>query len=172
MNRPSRSQWLIALAWLAAVMGLVRLGEAGFGVWARQRQALSDARERLSRLTGWLAVEEEVSAREQALPGGAAAQELSAIGWIGLQELQSLAREREISVLELRPTELPAQGARQAVVRLDLKLQGTLAAMAPFLQQIPDRLRGVRLETLQLLPQAGGAVQALLRLHLPGEKRS
>jgi len=169
MNRAGASRWLIALVWLAAVVGLARLGEVGFSAWALQRQTLSDARERLSRLTGWLAVEEEVRTREREWVGDLQGQVLSAIGWMGLEELQSLAREKEIVVLDLRPTELAGQGGRPAGLRLDLKVEGRIAAVGPFLQQIPERLRGVRLETLQLLPQAGGVTQALLRLHLRGD---
>lgn len=164
--------FLIAGGWLMMVVCLVRLGEAAAGLWNRQVEDLAAARERLSRLHGWLSVEQEVTARETEALGPLAGADRSELSWVSLEGLQTLAGAQGLSVKELRPSELAGEGKVPGAIRLDLRLEGRLEPMGQFLQQIPDKMPGVRLESLQFLPQEKGQIQALLRLRLPAWERS
>ena len=163
---------LIAVGWLALVIGGVRLVEGATELWSRQSEELAAARQRLSRLHGWLTVEQEVTAREAEALGPLARSSRSELSWVGLEGLQGLAAAQGLSVQELRPSETAAEGRTPAVIRFDLRLEGGLAPIGQFLQQIPEKLPGVRLEGLQFLPREKGQVQALLRLRLPAWERS
>lgn len=172
MTGTGLSKGLIALLWMLVVVAAVRLGEGAFGLWQDQRNRLSSARERLGRLMGWLSVQEDVAAREREALGSLTGVDASGLGWLSLQELQELARAGGLAVTELRPTQVPGPSGQPPALRLDLKVEGPLGQFGTFLQQVPDRIPGIRLETLQLLPQAGGRAQALLRLNLSPEVMS
>lgn len=171
-ERVSSRMVLIAVVWLLTVMGLVWLGQGGVGLWNRQTEELMAVRERLSRVHGWLAVEQEVAAREAEAMGPLARVGRSELMWASLEGLQALAGAQGLFLNDLRPSETAGGGRRPGTIRLDARLEGPLAGIGKFLQQIPDKMPGVRLESLQFLPQEKGQVQALLRLSLPAWDRS
>ena len=165
--RSSHKTVLIAAGWLFTVICAVHLGDRAIGSWNLRMEDLERTRERLSRLHGWLAVEQDLAAREEEALGPLAHSSRSELNWSCLEGLQSLARTQGLSVKELRPSETESQGNRPAVVLWDIRLEGPLDPLGQFLQQIPDKMPGARLESLQLLPQEKGGVQALLRLSIP-----
>lgn len=164
---------LISGGWLLAVVGLVRLGGGSIELWNRRTEELRTAQERLSRIHGWLSVEQEVEAREKGLLGPLALADKSGLIWSCLEGLQALAGEQGISLEELRPSESAGEGRRApGSIRLDMRLEGGLEKMGQFLQRIPDKMPGVRLESMQFLPQEKGQVQGVLRLSLPAWEQS
>ena len=171
MKNVSLRRALLASGWMLAVMGLARAGEGAVELWNRRTEELNTARERLSRLHGWLAVEQEVTAREGDLLGPLVLADRSDWFWTGLESLQGLAAAQGLSVKELRPSETPGEGGHPAAVQLDVRLEGRPEQMGPFLRWIPEKMPGVRLEGLQLLPQEKGRIQVLLRLSMPAWER-
>lgn len=163
---------LIASGWLLAVVGLVRLGCGAVELWNHRTEDLRAAQERLSRLHGWLSMEQEVEAGEGELLGPLALADKSDLVWSCLEGLQALAGAQGLSVKELRPSESAGEGRHPGSIRLDIRLEGRLEQMGQFLQRIPDKMPGVRLESLQFLPQEKGQVQGMLRLSLPAWERS
>ena len=157
----------IASGWLMSVILLVFAGQDAVGFWNRQSEDLARSRERLSRLHGWLAVEQEIAGRETEVLGPLASVGRSDLGWVSLEGLQALAGAQGLSVMDLRPSETAGQGRKPGLLRLDVRVEGPVGQMGQFLQRIPDKMPGVRLESLQFLPQPKGQVQALLRLSLP-----
>lgn len=160
----------LALIWLIGVIVVVRSAQAAFGVWNRRQEGLLESQERLARLVGWLEVKEEVLAKEQEILAASSSADPASLGLVGLAEIQRLASSLGLSITDLRPSEVPAQKGKNPFVRLDLKVEGPLDQVGPFLQQLPERLPGVGLETLQLTSQPDGQAQALLRLNLPYPK--
>ena len=158
---------LFAGIWLGAVIFLMRAGQEGFGFWQRQTEELSSAKQRFARLQGWLEVQEKVAARHQEVLGPLAAASDANLSWVTLQGLQQAAQGQGLSVRELRPSQLPGQGRKPPILRLDLRIEGRLEQMGLFLQQIPDKIPGARLENLQFLPQEKGQAQGLVRLSIP-----
>ena len=163
---------LIAGIWLLAVMALVPSVEAGFSFWRRQREELLVAQQRFARLLGWLQDQEKVTAYYQEALGPLVPVAGADMNWRILQGLQQAAQGQGLSVQELRPSQLPAQGREPPVLRFDLKLVGSLEKMGAFLQQLPAKMPGAHLENLQLLPAGGGQAQGLVRLSLPLPEQS
>lgn len=162
----SFTTWSIAGAWALFVIAAVTLGDLGWGLWRRQNEGLRNAQERLSRLKGWLTVEEQVEERRNQLLGPFARAGNSDFSWLGLEAVQKAAQVRGLSVTELRPIQVPGRGGQPPTLRLDAKVEGRLDEMSSFLEQLPETLPGVRMEMLQIVPQEGDQVQGLLRLAL------
>ncbi len=162
----------IAVVWLLTVILLVHMGEQGFGFWRRQNEELDNVRQRFARLRGWLEVQDKVTVRHQEALGPLAIASETNLSWVTMQGLQQAAQGQGLSVRELRPSQLPGQGHKPPMLRLDVKVEGRLEQMGAFLQQIPDKIPGVHLENLQFLPQEGGQAQGLIRLTVPDLERS
>ena len=158
---------LLAGVCFVLVILLVRGVELGLGFWQRQTETLANARQRFARLEGWLEVQEKVVTRHREVLGPLATASGANLSWVTLQGLQQAAQAQGLSVRELRPSQLPAQGQRPPMLRLDLRVEGSLQQMVAFLQQIPDKVPGARLENLQFLPQEAGQAQGLVRLNIP-----
>lgn len=160
----------IIVGWAMLVILGVRLGDAGCTLWRQQREELSQAQDRLARLEGWLNMEDQVTARWKELLGPFATSPESDRDWMTLQGLQQVAKAQGLSVTELRPSQV--RGDKQMpFLRLDVKVEGEREALGSFFQQLPDKIPGVHLEQLQLMPKEGSRVQCLFRLSLPGAER-
>ena len=156
-----------AIGWVLLVVGIASAAPWGFGLWQGQQEQWRQARERLSRLKGWLALEEEVAARKNELLGPLAQAQGNDLHWAALQAIEEAAQARGVSLTQLRPFQAPALAGKPVMLRLDAKVEGDLGQVSGFLQHLPDALPGVRLDNLQLMPQRESQVQGLLRLYLP-----
>ncbi len=157
---------LFTLSWGLGVLLLVISAQSGFGLWRSLQGELALAQERLGRFQGWLAVEPKVvGRRDEALGSLARARELD-FSWVALQNLQEAAKTQGLGLTELRPAHVTRRGS-PPILRLDAKVEGGLAQVTGFLQQLPQALPGVHLDNLQLLPEEGGQIQGILRLLLP-----
>ena len=168
MNPPvSLKNGAIALGWLVFVVLGIRLGAGVLEMWNDQSRGIAASQVRRSRLHGWLSVEQEVSKHREEALGPFAHAKPGDLAWIGLEGLQELARAEELTVTDLRPSEISGPGRKQPLLRMDLRVTGGLEKMAAFIGKIPDRLPGVRLESMQMIPEEKQGVQCLLRLSVP-----
>ena len=164
----SVKKWVIVVGWGILVIVGVRLADGIFDFRQNQMKTLLLAREQLSRLQGWVQVQEQVRARREEILGPIAKNAGANSTWAVLQGLEQAAKEEGMSVAELRPTWIPAQRHVPAVLRLDEKLEGLLEKVGGLLQRLPKVMPGVEMENLQLMPLGENRVQVLLRIHLSG----
>ena len=166
--RPNRSlaKGGLVAAWMALVIGGALLTDWGFGFWRQQQQEWSGAQQRLGRMQGWVAVEEEILTKVRERLGPFAEVRKGDYPWAVLSALQNAARTQGISVTELRPTELSGRD-QPSRLSLDAKVEGDLSQMSRFLQNLPESMPGLRLESFQLQPQKEGRVQSVIRFLLP-----
>gem|GEM_PF-5762830 len=157
----------IAAGWLLFVILGVRLVEVGFGFFEKQQEALAQTQEHLMRLKGWLLVEAQVTKRREEVLGPFARVPGGDWSWVTLQGLEQVAKEQSLTVTDLRPSELAGRGLTPTLLRLDAKLEGELAQISGMLRRLPEVMPGVKIESLQLMPQEGNRIQALVRLSLP-----
>lgn len=158
----------IVAGWAVCVIVGVRLVDGGVILWRHQTEELTHVKEKLSRLQGWLLVEKEIAARREEIFGPLAHQTGDDIGWVCLRELQRVAREHGLTVVELRPSQVPAERGRPSFFRLHAKLEGEIKQMNNLLMKIPDAIPGVHLENVQFSPeQKDNQFQMLLQLALP-----
>ena len=170
--RSSPKTFLLAGAWLLAVICAVGFAQKGWESWERGREDLQVAQDRLSRLHGWLADEQDLDALEKKALGPLAGVPSSGWSWTGLEGLQSAAQKEGLEVKEMRPSETAVQGNRTRTLYWDVRLEGPIGPLGKFLEGIPSQVPGVRLESLQLLPRQGAGIQALIRLSLPVKETS
>ncbi len=167
VNRPSWKEMGTTALATAGVFAL-SVGILGAAkVWHEKNQELAGAQERLGHLQRWLKVKEEVTLRQQEAlgPWVSSSSDIRDAQWVCLSGLQEAAQASGLSVQELRPSEIQAGSKKKKVLRLDVKVEGDLDRMGGFLRQLPDRIPGIRLEHLQMIPQSGGRGQCILRLN-------
>ncbi|MBI3333014.1 MAG: hypothetical protein HYZ93_02860 [Candidatus Omnitrophica bacterium] len=167
MNR-SLSRVGMALGWMLLVILTVRFADGAAALWRRQQEALTEAQERLMRLKGWIAVEPEVTRRRDEVFGPFSHLARSDYSWAALQSLEQAAKEKEMMVTELRPSWILGKGGQPAGLRLDAKMEGGLSQLSRLLLRLPEVMPGLQLENLQIMPQGGNRIQALLRIRLAG----
>ena len=154
----------LLLAWGMAVFLAVRLAE-GAAQFCRDRQErLSMEREKLLRLRGWLESEEKVAARHQEVLGTFAQAEGEEWGWLGLQGFQEAAQKLNLTVTELRPSQMQGKKGQPVRFRLDAKVEGSVDQMGLLIPELGQRLPAVRLQQLQVVPLQKGQVQGLFQL--------
>lgn len=120
-----------------------------------------EIQEQLARMQGWLSVEEKVMARLQQDLGASAQGSGEDLAWTALQGIERMVVAQGLTVVELRPT----------ASHLDAQVEGRLEQVGRLLEQLPDAIPGVRLESFQLTPKEGERVQAILRIAPPGRNR-
>lgn len=171
--KPSKSPPLaivgIVVGWSLFVMLGFQLIDKGIGLWQRHSEALDYARATLSRLQGWLTVNDEVATRHDFVLGPFAHKSNSDVAWVGFQGFQQAAQAQGLSVTEVRPSELTARPGSPPIFRLDAKVVGRVEQVSSLLTQLPDLIPGVRLMQLSISPHEGAQVQTLLRLDFSGE---
>ena len=158
----------IGLVWALAVVAGARGVDLLVDLGRRQEGELAQKRERLTRLQGWLEVEERVTAQRKEVLGRFALAEGKDVEWVVLQGLQEVAQGQGLSITDLRPSQVKGQGKRKDFFRVDVKLEGDLAQVDRLLQGLPEVLPGVRLENFQLVPLEGGKAQSVLRVEWAG----
>ncbi len=158
----------ILLGWGLFVICGVWVTQTGFSLWTQQSGRWKSSRQRLGRLKGWVEAEKELRARQEEVLGPFAKGTGLDIGWISLQGLQQVAKEEGVTVAEVRPSHLIAQGTQPRLIRLDARLLGGFQQIGTLLQRLPDLMPGARLENLQFIPQQEeNRVQVLLQVTLP-----
>ncbi len=154
----------IALGWGLFVIVGVRLVDSGFGFWKKQRETLSQAQEQVKRLQGWLDVEKPLRERQGEVCGSLGRVSGTDLSWAAVQGLQKVAQEQGVSVTQLQPSRTSGQGPE--VLHLDTRIEGRLEQVSGLVQRLPEFLPGIRLDSVQFVPQGGNRIQALLRLSL------
>lgn len=167
MQKLSRTTIGIVLGWGILVVVAVQGLEAGVGIWKRRSEELDQAREQWSRLQGWLQAEDEISTERNKLLGAYAHRSEKEMGWAVLQDFQQMVQQQGLVVRELRPSQLLGLAHEPKRFRMDANLEGPIEQMNGFFQRLPDAIPGIRLESLQLVPQSNQRLQLLLRLDLP-----
>ena len=165
----SRFSWKgLGVAALAAagacglLMGIVGAAQ----LCLEKSRELAETRERVLHLRQWLKVKEQVALHQrEALGPLVSSPDLEDAQWLWLSGLQEAARVHGLSVQELRPAEIQSGPKREGTLRLDVKVEGNLGQVGGFLTQLPDRVPGVCLEKLQIIPQGDGRGQCILRLN-------
>lgn len=156
----------IVIGWGLGVVVAVRAGEQGLQLWRQKQEELRQSQEQLRRMLGWLETEQEITARWKEILGPLADVDSADWGWVALQGLQELVQAEGLGVEELRPSLVSGAVGRRPTVQLDAKLQGNLHQVSALLSRLPEKIPGVRLQSLQLLPKEGQTVQALIRIQL------
>ena len=170
---PNRS-WAtlgIAIGWGLFVIVGVRVGESGFGLWKHKREALDQAQEQRGRLQGWLDVEKQLKERQEEVWGPFSRVARTDLSRAAFQGLQQVAQEQGVNVIALRPSHLPGQGRQPGILHLDAKIEGQMEQVSGLIRRLPESMPGVRLESLQLVPQGESHIQVFFRLSLPELER-
>ncbi len=160
---------VLLLAWGVAVFLTVRLAEEAVQFCRDRQERLSMEREKLRRFRGWLKSEEKVSARHQEVLGVFAQAEGKEWGWLGLQGFQEAAQKLNLTVTELRPSQIQGKRGQPVRFRLDSKVEGRVDQIGLLIPELGQRLPGVRLQQLQVAPLQKGQVQGLFRLEWGGD---
>ena len=154
---------LLALG-VAAVAGIVRLGDGAVRLWGKEQEILHLNRDRLSRLQGWVQSEEAITVRGKELFGPFGEVPVQEWDWMGLVKFQEIAQGMQLSVTELRPLPVQTRKGENPRFRVDAKVQGGADKIGTFIPELAARLPGARLVQLQVVPLQGGQVQGILRL--------
>ena len=157
----------LLLGWGLFVLISVRLFDVGFSLLAQQEKDLVQMQEQLRRLRGWLAVEGKLIQRREELVGSSTPEQGKRDrSWRSVENLQKLSQDNGVSIVELRPSWIPGQNGQARRLRLDLQVEGQVDRIGKLLQNLPQVIPGIHLESLQMIPRESGGVQGLFRIDL------
>ena len=156
----------VALGWGILVILAVQGIQTGLNHWKMQNNELSQLKRRLVRLQGWLRVESQVRSHRDEVLGPFSSASSTDLGWLGLAKIEELAKTENLAVTELRPSRWTAPGKKEPQIRLDVKLEGEVERLGRFLKAVPERIPGVKLSALQIVPLEGARSQMIVRLAL------
>ncbi len=159
----------LAIFFFVGSMALVFSGQRFMESWNRDLRSLEAGQERLRRQEGWLLVQDEVKKWHDQAWGNSSGLSGQRAYWFGLEGFQQMAQSQGLAVTEIRPAILQAGSKQEPLYRLDAKVTGPMDNMALLLKQLPERIPGVQLESVQFSPLEEGQIQGLIRLMLRGD---